>query len=78
MSNTKTVTMDEAIRAVQRLPEDAQAVLAEELVALVEDYESPGLTDEQRRIVNERLAKPRALVARGDFLAMLRRYNPTL
>lgn len=72
------MTMDEAIEAVQRLPEDAQAMLAEELVALVEDYESPGLTDEQRRIVKERLAKPRTSVSRDDFLAMLRRYNPAL
>ena len=78
MSNAKTITLDEAIAAVQTLPEEAQAALAEELVALVEDYRSPGLTDAQREIVKGRLAQPRKHVARGDFLAMLRRYNPTL
>lgn len=78
MSNTKTTTLDEAIEAVQTLPEETQTALAEELVALVEDFRSPGLTDTQREIVMGRLAESRTHIARGDFLAMLRRYNPAI
>lgn len=78
MSNSKTVTLHEAIAAVRKLPEDEQTALAEELVALVEDYQTPGLTDTQRDIVAKRLAEPRSHVPRDDFLAMLRRYNPAL
>lgn len=78
MNKTRTTTLDDAMAAVQTLPEEAQAALAEELVALVEDYRSPGLSDAQREVVSKRLAHPRKHVARGDFLAMLRRYNPAL
>ena len=75
---TKTATLDEAMAALQRLPEDTQMALAEELVALAEDYQPPGLTDEQRDIVARRLAEPRSHMPRADFLALLRRYNPAL
>ena len=78
MSDTKTATLDEAVAAVRQLPEDTQAAVAKELVALVEDYRTSGLTDEQREVVAKRLAEPRTHVPRPDFLAMLRRYNPAL
>ena len=78
MSHAKTVTLDDAMTAVRRLPEDAQTALAEELLALVEDYQTSGLMDAQCDIVAKRLAQPRKHVAPGDFLAMLRRYNPAL
>lgn len=78
MSQSKTATLDEAMAALQRLPEDTQMALAEELVALAEDYQTPGLTDAQRDIVAGRLAEPRSHMPRADFLALLRRYNPAL
>lgn len=58
MSQPKTATLDEAMAALQRLPEDTQMALAEELVALAEDYQTPSLTDAQRDIVARRLAEP--------------------
>lgn len=41
MSDTKTVTLDEAVAAVRQLPEDTQAAVAEELVALPRTIEPP-------------------------------------
>lgn len=78
MSTSKTVTIEDALQAAKNLPDETQRELAEELVALVEDYQTPGLTPEQHEVVKERLAKPRRHVARTDFLAMQRRYNPAL
>ena len=78
MSTTKTVTIEDALKAAKTLPDDAQSELAQELVALVEDYRASGLTSEQREIVRKRLADPRTHVSRSDFLAMLRRYNPAV
>lgn len=60
ISQPKTAALDEAMAALQRLPEDTQMALAEELVALAEDYQTPGLTDAQRDIVAGRLAEPRS------------------
>ncbi len=37
MSNTKTVTLDEAIKAARKLPKDTQTALASELMEHVED-----------------------------------------
>ena len=78
MSNTKTISLDEAVEAARELPAETQAALASELMERVEDYQTPGLTPEQQKIVKERLAMPREHVSREDFLAMLRRYNPAL
>jgi hypothetical protein len=76
-STTKS-TLEDALKAAKVLPEEMQFELAEELVALVEDYQTPGLTPEQKKVVKERLSMPRTHILREDFLAMLRRYNPTL
>ena len=62
MGNSKNITLDRAVEAMRILPEEAQAELAKELVA----------------VVAIRLATPRAHIGRNDFLARLRRYNPTL
>lgn len=78
MSKNKIPTLDEAVEAVRTLPQGSQDAIVQELVAMVEDYQAPGLTDAQRDIVTKRLAEPRSHIPRDDFLAMLRRYNPAL
>ena len=67
MSRRKTMT-----------PKVAQTALAEVAAVRVEDDRTPGLTDTKREIAKERLAEPRRHVGRGEFLAMLRRYGPTI
>ena len=71
-STTKS-TLEDALKAAKVLPEEMRFELAEELVALVEDYQTLGLTPEQKKIVKERLSMPLEHILREDFLAMLRR-----
>lgn len=78
MSSTRTTTLDEAIAAVQSLPEEAQTALAEELLAMVEDYSMPERPAKEQEIIKQRLKGPRKAVSRVDFMSMLRQYNPAL
>ena len=41
MSNAKTITLDEAVKAAQKLPIDTQAALANELMEHVRIYRRP-------------------------------------
>ncbi len=71
MSNGKTETPNEAVAAAQRLPEVSKA----ELMERVGDVYMPDRPEDFQELIKERLAKPRTLIARDDFLAMLRRYQ---
>jgi hypothetical protein len=78
MSNSKTVTLDEAVEAARRLPENAQAELAAELMESVEDVSTPERPEDRQRLIKDRLSKPIEAVTRDELMAMLRRYNPAL
>ena len=78
MNNAKTISLDEAVKAVRRLPEDTQAALASELMERVEDVSTPDRPDDRQALIKDRLSKPLKVVSRDEFMAMLRQYNPAL
>ena len=78
MSNSKTITLDEAVEAARRLPENAQAELAAELMERVEDVSTPERPEDRQRLIKDRLSKPLEAITRDELMAMLRRYNPAL
>jgi hypothetical protein len=78
MSNSKTITLDKAVEAARRLPENAQAELAAELMERVEDVSTPERPEDRQRLIKDRLSKPLEAITRDELMAMLRRYNPAL
>ena len=78
MDNSKTITLDDAIKAARQLPEDTQTALADELMAQVEDLSTPGRPSDRQKIIKGRLANPLKAVSREAFMGMLRHYNPSL
>jgi len=78
MNKTRTVTLDEAIKAARKLPVDAQAALATELMEQVEDLSTPDRPADRQKIIKDRLTKPLKAVSRDAFMIMLRKYNPSL
>jgi len=78
MSNAKTISLDEAVKAARRLPADTQTALASELMERVEDVSTPDRPSERQALIKDRLAKPLEAISRDEFLAMLRQYNPAL
>jgi len=78
MNDAKTISLDEAVKAVRKLPADTQAALASELMERVEDVSTPDRPDDRQALIKDRLAKPLKAVSRDEFMAMLRQYNPVL
>ncbi len=78
MTNTKTVTLDEAVEAARKLPNDAQAALASELMERIEDVSTLERPSDRQKIIKDRLAKPLKAISRDELMAMLRQYNPAL
>ena len=78
MSNSKTISLDEAVKAARRLPTDTQAALASELMERVEDVSTPDRPSECQALIKDRLAKPLKAISRDEFMTMLRQYNPAL
>ncbi|MCH8240660.1 MAG: hypothetical protein IIB62_11560 [Proteobacteria bacterium] len=78
MSKNKTASLDEAVEAVRALPQGSQDAIAQELVAMVEDYSMPERPAEEQELIKQRLKGPRKAISRADFMAMLRQYNPAL
>lgn len=76
--NSKTVTLDKAVEAARKLPQEAQEALAKELLDRVEEFSAPERSPERQAIIRERLARPLEAVSREDVMVMLRRYNPAL
>ena len=68
----------EAVLAAAGLPEEAQELIAEEVLARVSDLSQSQLSPAQRREIKRRLALPRVHVPDADVRALFRRYNPTL
>ena len=75
MSNKTTKTLDAAIKAVRKLPDEAQTAIAEEMIAHAHAITESHLTNDQRAIVKERLRNPRTVVAVEDFQALLDKYK---
>ena len=78
MSKNKTASLDEAVEAVRALPQGSQDAIAQELVAMVEDYSMPERPAEEQELIKQRLKGPRKAISRADFMAMLRQYKPAL
>ncbi len=79
MTTTKQPTLDEAIAAAKQLPEDEQAVLAQDILAEIQDGVLPSARSaEDQAIIAERMSRPRSYVSRDDLMALLRKYNPAL
>ena len=72
MNTTKTITLDEAIKAARELPADTQEALASELMEHVEDLSTPDRSDDRQEIIKDRLAKPLKAISRDELMAMLR------
>jgi hypothetical protein len=78
MNNSKTISLDEAVKAARRLPADTQVALASELMERVEDVSTPDRPHDRQALIKDRLEKPLKAVSRDEFMAMLRQYNPAL
>jgi hypothetical protein len=76
--NTKTVTLDKAIEAARKLPQEAQEALAKELLERVEEFSAPERSPERQVVIKDRLSRPLKEVSLDDLMAMLRQYNPAL
>lgn len=68
----------EAVLAAAGLPEEAQDLIAEEVLARVSDLSQSQLTAAQRREIRRRLALPRVHVPDAEVRALFQRYNPAL
>ena len=68
----------EAVLAAAGLSEEAQELIAEEVLARVSDLSRSQLSPEQQREIKRRLALPRSYVPDVDVRALFRRYNPAL
>jgi hypothetical protein len=68
----------EAVLAAAGLPEDAQDLIAEEVLARVSDLSQSQLTAAQRLEVKRRLALPRTHASDAEVRALFQRYNPAL
>ena len=66
----------EAVLAAAGLPEEAQELIAEEVLARVADLSRSQLSGAQRREIKRRLAKARVHVPEAEVRALFRRYNP--
>ncbi|PIW29818.1 MAG: hypothetical protein COW30_03940 [Rhodospirillales bacterium CG15_BIG_FIL_POST_REV_8_21_14_020_66_15] len=78
MSKDTFVTLDDAVSAARKLPSDAQAAIARELMEQVEDFSTPERSAERQKIIKDRLSKPLRAISRDELTAMLRRYNPAI
>jgi hypothetical protein len=78
MSKTTTPTLDEAVEAVRKLPEETQSAIAHELMHWVDHLTTPTRDPERQAIIAERMRKPLETVSRDAFMTMLRKYNPAL
>lgn len=78
MNKAKVVTLNDAISAARKLPQDTQVAIARELMEQVEDFSTPERTTERQQIIKDRLGKPLHAVSRDELTAMLRQYNPTV
>jgi hypothetical protein len=76
MSNTNTISLEEAVKIARRLPVDTQAALANELMEHVQDLSKPDRPDDQQDLIKDRLAKPLKAISRDELMAMLWQYNP--
>jgi hypothetical protein len=68
----------EAVLAAAGLPEAAQDLIAEEVLARVSDLSQSQLTAAQRLEIKRRLASPRAHASDAEVRALFQRYNPAL
>jgi ABC-type nitrate/sulfonate/bicarbonate transport system substrate-binding protein len=68
----------EAVLAAAGLPEEAQELIAEEVLARVSDLSQSQLTMVQRREIKRRLAQPRVHVPDQEVRALFQHYNPAL
>ena len=68
----------EAVLAAAGLPEEAQELIAEEVLARVSDLSESQLNDDQLREIKRRLAQPRVHVADAEVRALFQKYNPAL
>jgi len=75
MSKDKDVTLEEAMAAARRLPEDAQAELASELMERVEDVSTPDRPARRQAQIKERLQGQLGEVLRDEVMAVLRQYH---
>ena len=74
----KTTSLDTAVAAARRLPDETQEALARELMERVEDFSTPDRPADRQSIIKERLAKPLEAISRDDLMVILRQYNPAL
>lgn len=70
--------LSDVLKSAEMLPEDTQAVLAEELKVRIAEFADSQMSDEQRAEVKRRLALPRNHVDESYVRAILKRYNPAL
>jgi hypothetical protein len=68
----------EAVLAAAGLPEEAQELIAEEVLARVSDLSQSQMSAAQRRELKRRLAQPRIHVPDADVRALFQNYNPGL
>ena len=78
MNKTSTPTLDEAVSVIRDLPTETQEALAHEMLERAGSISASLLSDEQQRIVKERMSRPRTHVPRADVMALFRKYNPNL
>ena len=78
MKPADDISLQEAFQAASELPPREQKLLAEALMAMLASRHAAGLTETQRRIVQERLAKSRSHASEQEVLALLRQYDPSV
>lgn len=78
MTSTVTQKLAALVDTIEALPMQAQADVLAEIESRIKSLTQSSLTDEQRAVVNQRLATPRHYADRQDVLALLRRFKPTL
>ena len=78
MKHSSADRLSGLIDAVKALPQDSQDMLVDEIEHRVSELTVSQLSDTQRDVVKQRLAKQRQIVAEDEVRDILRRYNPTL
>lgn len=78
MNKTGTSTLDRAVAAIRELPGEAQEAMAHIIMEHAQGFVLPTRDPEHQALVEERLSKPLKFVSRKEFLATLRRFNPSI
>ena len=75
MTSKPTTTLDTAIAAAKKLPQEMQDAIAHDVMEQVSGYQHSQMTDQQRADLKRRLSKPLILAPRKAVVDAFKRFK---